>query len=273
MIKAAYQGIRGAYSEMAVFRHFGDNISAVGCETFEEVFQKVKDGVVPYGVIPIENTIGGSIAANYDLLLREKVSVIAEIFVPIRHVFLSKKGNSLKNIREAYSHPQALAQCRQFLLDHGIRPMPEYDTAGAAKIVAEREKEDEAAIASSPCAGIYGLEIIREDIQKSRDNITRFFVIAKKKCASRELKAGKTSIAFKTKHYPGALVDCLARFSKNKVNLTKLESRPVPEHPWEYVFYADFEGKPEDKNVNKALRGLEKHALFVKILGSYERGN
>ena len=271
-MKVAYQGVQGAYSEAALYNHFGKNAEAIGCETFDGVFDAVKKGIVDYGILPFENTIAGSIVRNYDLLVKEDVSVIAEVFFRIRHSLLSHKGSALKSIKVAYSHPHALEQCREFLQKHKITPMPDYDTAGAAKLVKERAKKGEAAIASELCAEIYGLEIIKKGIETGKFNTTKFFVIAKEENIPGSLKKEKTSIAFKVKHYPGSLVNCLHRLSKNSINITKLESRPIPENPWEYIFYVDFEGGIDDKNVKLALSEMEAVATFIKVLGSYPLG-
>lgn len=271
-MKVAYQGIEGAYSEAALYQHFGKNVEAIGYEAFEDVFDAVKKGAVDYGILPFENTVAGSVIRNYDLLVKEDVFVTAEVFFRIRHNLLSHKGNILKNIKAAYSHPHALEQCREFLKKNSIKPVPEYDTAGAAKLVKERGKKIEAAIASELCAEIYCLEIIKKGIETSKFNTTKFFVIVKTDNIPKGLKKEKTSIAFKTKHYPGALVNCLQRLSKNSINMTKLESRPIPENPWEYIFYVDFEGGTDDKNVKLALSEMEASATFIKVLGSYPMG-
>lgn len=271
-MKIGYQGIEGAYSEAAIYKHYGKDVKAVGYDTFEEVFEAVKKGKVDLGCLPFENTIAGSVVMNYDLLLKEEVFIIAEVFFKISHSLLSKRGNKLKNIKVAYSHPHSLEQCREFLKKHKIKAVPEYDTAGAAKLVKERNKKDEAAIASKLCAEIYGLDIIKEGIETNKYNTTKFFVFAKKSRTPKDLKKEKTSIAFKTKHYPGALVNCLQRLSKNNINMTKLESRPIPENPWEYVFYVDFEGGLDDENVKLALNEMETTSTFIKILGNYPKG-
>lgn len=271
-MKIGYQGIEGAYSEAAIYQHYGKGIKAIGYDTFEEVFVAVKKGRVDFGCLPFENTIAGSVVMNYDLMLKQDVFIIAEIFFRISHTLLSHKGNKLKNIKIAFSHPHSLEQCRDFLKKHNIKPMPEYDTAGAAKLVRERKKKEEAAIASRLCAEIYGLDILKEGIETNKYNTTRFFVFAKKSKVPKNLKMEKTGIAFKTKHYPGALVNCLQRLSKNGINMTKLESRPIPENPWEYVFYVDFIGGIDDENVNLALNEMETTATFIKILGSYPKG-
>jgi prephenate dehydratase len=271
-MKVAYQGIRGAYSEAAVYKHFGKSVKAVGYETSEDVFKAVKKGEADFGLVPVENTIAGSVAVNYSLLLKEDVFVIAEVFLKISHNLLSHKGNRLSNIKVAYSHPHALEQCRKFLNKHRIKGIPKYDTASAAKMVKERGRKEESAIASELCASIYGLGILERGIETNKENITKFFVFVKKSKVPKRLKKEKTSMAFKAKHYPGSLVNCLQRLSKNNINMTKLESRPIPENPWEYVFFVEFEGGLDDKNVKVALSEIEATALFVKVLGSYPRG-
>ena len=272
-MKVAYQGILGAYSEAALYQYFGRNVKAMGFETFEDVFNAVKNGKVNYGILPFENTIAGSITKNYDLLLKENVFVVAEVFLKITHNLLSHKGNKIENIKTAYSHPHALKQCQEFLKKHKIKAIPEYDTAGAAKLVKERNKKQEAAIASELCADIYGLDILEKGIETSKHNTTKFFVFVKKNKVSKDLKKEKTSIAFKAKHYPGALVNCLQRLAKNNINLTKLESRHIPENPWEYVFYVDFDGSIDDENVKLALSEMEASSIFIKVLGSYPKGS
>ena len=271
-MKVAYQGIRGAYSESAVYKHFGTQAEAIGYDTSEDVFTAVLNNQVNYGLLPFENTIAGSVAINYDLLLRYEVAIIAEVFLPIIHDLLSHNGNSLKDIKVVYSHYHALEQCREFIKRNKLKSIPEYDTAGAAKIVKERNKKDEAAIASEFCADIYGLNIIEKDIATNKNNITKFFVFVNKENVPSGLKKEKISIVFKTKHYSGALISCLQRLAKHDINLTKLESRPIPENPWEYVFYADFEGGIEDENVKLALSEMEAASVFLKILGSYPKG-
>lgn len=271
-MNVGYQGMKGAYSESAVYMHFNEDAEAIGFDHFEDVFKAVINGEVEYGVLPFENSIAGSVARNYDMVLREDVSIIAEIYLEVKHQLLSHKGNTMDNIKHVYSHQQALEQCREFLNENNLEAIPRFDTAGAAKFIAENKNLKEAAIASQLCAKIYGLEVIKSDIQSNLKNTTKFFVIVKKENIPSDLKKEKTSIAFKTKHYPGALVNCLQRLAKNDINLTKLESRPIPENPWEYVFYADFEGGPEDENVKLALNEMEATSTFIKILGSYPKG-
>jgi prephenate dehydratase len=268
-MKVAFQGIKGAYSELAVYAHFGKAVETVGCESFDEVFEAVSKGRADCGVIPVENTIAGTVVENYDLLLNSESAIIAEIYLPIRHTLLARRGIELDQVRQAYSHPHALKQCQEFLKAHGIRPVPVYDTAGAAEQVAGWQRSDCAAIASELCAEIYGMQILAKDIQSNRSNTTRFFVIVPKDRVPTDLTLEKTTVAFKTKHYPGALVDCLKIFQQHRLNLTKLESRPIPENPWEYVFYAAFEAGIKEERTGQALSELRSCALFVKVLGSY----
>ena len=270
-MKIAFQGIRGAYSELALHEHFGKSAQTVSCDSFDDVFDAVNRGEVVFGLIPVENTIAGTVVENYDLLFANDVFVIAEVYLPIRHTLLGKKGTRLEEITQAFSHPHALKQCKDYLKSHGIKMMPTYDTAGAAQAVADGDRTDCAAIASELCAEIYDMEILAHNIQSNNSNTTRFFVIAKKENVPAEHVTGKTTVAFKTRHYPGALVDCLKIFQKYNLNLTKLESRPIPENPWEYVFYAAFEAGIDDDEVKAAIGELTLHAVFVKLLGSYPK--
>ncbi|BBO76273.1 prephenate dehydratase [Desulfosarcina widdelii] len=270
-MKVAFQGEHGAYSEVALYEHFGNDVEAVGCDAFDDVFELVNNGEVTYGFIPVENTIAGTVVENYDLLFANEVFVIAEAYLPVRHTLLAKKGARLEDIKEAFSHPHALKQCKAFLKSKDIRMMATYDTAGAAKAVASGDRMDRAAIASELCAEIYDMEALERNIQSNSSNTTRFFVIAKKENVPENHTTGKTTVAFKTRHYPGALVDCLKIFQKYKLNLTKLESRPIPENPWEYVFYAAFEAGIDDDEVKAAIGELTLHAVFVKLLGSYPK--
>lgn len=270
-MKVAFQGIRGAYSEMALHEHFGKAVETVGCDAFDDVFDRVESGEVTYGFIPVENTIAGTVVENYDLLFANDIFVIAEVYLPIRHTLLAKKGARLEEIKEVLSHPHALKQCKAYLKSKSVKMVPAYDTAGAAHAVASGDRMDRAAIASALCAEIYDMEILQRDIQTNSTNTTRFFVIAKKENVPVDHKTGKTTVAFKTRHYPGALVDCLKIFQKYSLNLTKLESRPIPENPWEYVFYAAFEAGIDSDEVKSAIGELTLHALFVKLLGSYPK--
>ena len=271
-MKVAFQGARGAYSEAALRRHFGARAEALGCSLSEQVFEAVEKGQVDFGILPVENTIAGNVAVNADLFLKSEAFVIAECYLKIEHCLLARASTRLADVKTVYSHPVALAQCRAFLERHCLKSIPEYDTAGAAEFVARRRAIGEAAIAGSLCAKTYGLAILRRNIQTHRRNITRFLVFARRDRVPEGLKMRKTSLAFSTGHRPGALLSCLRRFADHGINLTRLESRPIPENPFEYVFYVDLLGGLKDPRVARALRELEKDAHHVKIIGSYPIG-
>lgn len=271
-MKVAYQGLRGAYSEAALHARFGPRAEALGFTLSEQVFEAVTSGRADRGILPVENTIAGLVAVNADLFFKQNVFVIGESYLKIDHCLLACARAALKTIKTVYSHPVALAQCRRFLQRRKLAAIPEFDTAGAAELVARRGLPEEAAIASSRCAEAYGLKILRRNIQSFRNNITRFLIFTRKDKIPRGLKMEKTSLAFSTRHRPGALLACLRRFADHKINLTRLESRPIPENPFEYVFYADFIGGLADAPVQRALRQIEQDAHSVKIIGSYPLG-
>lgn len=271
-MKAAFQGIKGAYSELAIYRFFGRSVETVSCDSFDEVFGAVLSKQVDYGMVPVENTIAGSIVENYDLMLASDITVVAEVYQPIRHCLLAAPDVSLGAVRKAFSHPHALKQCKDFLKQHEIVAQPLYDTAGAARQVAEWHRPDCAAIASKLCAEIYNMSILESNIQSNSSNTTRFFAIVADDNVPEKIREEKTTIAFATKHAPGALVDALKIFQKHRLNLTRLESRPIPENPWEYVFYADFEGGLSEPASQRAVQELQLQAAFVKVLGSYAMG-
>jgi len=272
-MRIGFQGVRGAFSEAAIYQEYGDGdlVETVGFDNFEEVFDAVAQGDLDAGMIPVENSIAGSVSRNYDFFLSKPVTAIREVYAPIRHCLLAKQGVRLAEIRAVLSHPMALKQCEDFLKDLNVKSMPEYDTAGAAKMVAEGDELTRGAIASALAGTIYDLDILAEDIQTMDINMTRFLVIARN--APEDIKREKTSIAFKTEHHPGALEECLHKLTKNKINLTKIQSRPIPENPWEYVFYADFEGGTDQENVQRALNELESESKYLKVLGSYPMGD
>ncbi|MBI4422246.1 MAG: prephenate dehydratase [Elusimicrobia bacterium] len=271
-MKVAYQGVRGAYSEEAALRHFGPGCEPLGLAFSEQVFEAVGSGRADCGLLPVENSIAGPVAANLDLFLKEEVFMIAETYLAIEHCLLGLPGAALESLRSVYSHPVALAQCRDFLAKHRLKAIPEYDTAGSAELVAARQTPGEAAIASRGCAGAYGLELLRENIQTVRDNITRFAVFVRRDKVPPGLKPEKTSLAFSVQHKPGALLDCLRRFADHGINLTRLESRPIPENPFAYVFLVDLLGGLEDAAVRGALDELRREAGQLKVLGSYPLG-
>ncbi len=267
MTIVAFQGERGAFSEEAIYQHFGPDVDTLPCRTFEDIFFAVEEGRADYGVLPVENAVAGSINKAYDLLLSHDLRVAGEIYLHVRHYLMAIPGTRLEDIRRVRSHPQALAQCEDFIAEHRWHPEPWYDTAGSAKDLAEHPEPHLAVIASRLAAQIYGLDILAENIQDMRWNITRFFVIGHEESPPTE--NAKTSLVFAVPHRPGALYACLGEFARRGINLTKLESRPRRNRPWHYVFYLDFEGHWQDPVCQEALVGLLSRAAFVKLLGSY----
>jgi prephenate dehydratase len=267
-VRIAFQGIRGAYSEAALLACFGSSADAVGFPLSEQVFDAVEAGQVDGGFVPVENSIAGPVGVNNDLLLERNVFATAEFYLPIEHCLLGRPGDRLEDVKTVCSHPVALAQCREFINAHRMRAVPEYDTAGAAEIVAKRGVPGEAAIASKRCAEAYGLELLAERVQSVPNNITRF--LAFRRGGPADSPAGeKTSLAFYVHDHPGALLDCLKKFAEHEINLTRLESRPVPANPFEYVFFVDLLGGHDEGAVKAAIPELRTAARHVKIIGSY----
>jgi len=268
----AFQGEHYAFSEMAAKKYFGDDTVCQALPTFEEVFQAVATARIPLGIVPIENTLYGSIHRNFDLLLEHNVTIIGEVNLRIELHLIAFPEITLEQITKAYSHPAALEQCRNFFTRHKhIEPVSTYDTAGSVKLIYEQQEKSIAAIAGKWVAHDYGMNILCENIEDFTDNYTRFFIISSKKLLLG--KANKTSIVFSTKDIPGALFKSLSVFFLRDINLTKIESRPLKGKAWEYLFYLDFEGHPQEERCLLALRHLEEIASFIKILGSYPAAN
>jgi chorismate mutase/prephenate dehydratase len=268
-LKVAFQGERGAYSESAVYTYFGDDAEVKPCRDLTEVFESVDKQKVPVGVVPVENSLEGSVNQTYDLFLTHNLKVSGEIIIRISHCLIANPSTSLAAVKTVYSHPQALAQCRSFLERLDSELIPTYDTAGSVKMLKEKGLKDAAAVASEKAAEIYGMKILAREIEDTPTNYTRFFVISKEDAAM--TGKDKTSIIFAAKHKPGALYHALEEFEKRNINLTKIESRPTRQKPWEYNFYLDFEGHRTEENCAEALKALEKKAAFLKILGSYPK--
>ena len=268
--RVAFQGERGAYSEIAARRFFGNQIELLPSETFDLVFKKVETNAARFGVIPIENSLAGSIHQNYDLLLKHQLRIIGELNLRISHNLIGNASSSLSKIRRVFSHPQALMQCQSNMAKlKGVEITPTYDTAGSVKKIKEEGIRDGAAIASELAAKIYGMKILKRQIQDNPENFTRFLVMAK----TREVpeNANKTSLVYSVKNLPGALFRSLSVFALRDIDLYKIESRPLRGKPWEYLFYVDFAGSLQDRNCQNALKHLSETATFMKILGSYKR--
>lgn len=266
MTIVAFQGEHGAYSEEALIQHFGEGVTTLPCHAFEHLFLAVESGKANFAVLPVENSTAGSINKSFDLLLDHDVKVHGEILLRVRHCLLTLPGQA-KSIREVRSHPQALAQCEEYLNRNNYVAVPWYDTAGSAKDLAATPAEGVGVIASKLSAKRYGLEIVQEGIEDLRNNYTRFFVIG---LGDAEVRGpSKTSLVFAVPNTPGSLLQALSEFANRSINLTKLESRPRRNRPWQYVFYLDFDGHWQDPNAREALIQLLSRAAFVKLLGSY----
>jgi chorismate mutase/prephenate dehydratase len=267
----AFQGEHGAYSEEAAYAFFPQSITTKPCVTIKDVFQLTEEESVRFGVVPVENSLEGTINQTYDLLLQSPLRISGEVKVRINHCLLALPGMKLKDISKVYSHPQALAQCRGFLDGLQVSVEPAYDTAGSAKMISETSVRDAAAVASERAAALYGLEVLRRDIEDDPENYTRFFVVGKNDAAP--TGKDKTSVVFGTSHSPGSLHKALNELAIRGINLTKIESRPIRGTPWEYHFFVDFEGHRSDQSCSDALRALSSSTTFVKILGSYPRSD
>jgi prephenate dehydratase len=266
-MKIAYQGEPGAFSEAAA-RQVNADAVLLPCRTFEDVFESVTGGPAGYGVLPIENSIGGSIHRNFDLLLENHLPIVGEIELPVVHHLLALPGSALAGIRRIYSHPQALAQCDRFLRTlSGVEVIATYDTAGSAKLVAEQKMGDAAAIASARAAEVFGLVPLKSSIQDFEHNVTRFLIIGNRPLSS--AAADKTTIVFSLANEPGALFKALSVFALRGIDLTKLESRPIPGRRWEYLFYADVSAARDDLKCGRALAHLAEFAPLLRVLGSY----
>ncbi len=265
----AYQGEAGAYSETAALEFFGSTVTAVPYESLDEVFQAVEHDRVEFGIIPAENSLEGSISQSYDLLLESDLKVCGETRIRVSHCLIANPKTTLDMVERVYSHPQALAQCGVFLKHLGAELIPTYDTAGSAKMIKEKGITNGAAIASARAAEVYKMEVLASEIEDHPHNFTRFFVLAKED--SPPTGDDRTAVVFSVKHRPKALISVLKVFADKGLNLTKIESRPTRQKPWEYNFYLDFDGHRQDDAPRKALEELEKHSIFLKILGSFPR--
>jgi prephenate dehydratase len=270
-VRIAYQGEPGAFSE-AASRQVAATADLVPCKSFEDVFAAVMAGRVDRGVLPIENSIGGSIHRNYDLLMEhDELTIVGEVEVPVVHHLLALPGRTLGDVKRVYSHPQALAQCDRFLRTlTGVEIIATYDTAGSAKMIADEQLEDAAAIASARAAEVFGLVPLKSSIQDYKNNTTRFLVVGREGGPPLTAAApDKTSIVFTLANEPGALFKAISVFALRGIDLTKLESRPIRGRKWEYLFYVDVAAARDDMACARALAHLAEFAPMVRVLGSY----
>ena len=266
--RIAIQGEVGAFSHYASRKIFGSKITPFPCFAFDDVFRAVRRKQADFAVIPIENTLAGSIHYNFDLLARYSLDVVAETTLRVEHSFIVHPAAGLRQIRKVYSHPSALEQCRRFLSRlRTVEKVSFFDTAGSVKFIRDRGLQDAAAIASEDAARIYGMKILRRGIEDEPENYTRFLALAQR---GRFPRGGaKTSIVFGLKNEPGVLFKALSVFALKNINLTKIESRPIRGKPWEYLFYLDLQGDVRNPECWNALRLLRQITLYFRILGSY----
>lgn len=268
--KAAYCGVPGAYAYEATVRFFGEEMEKISLPSFDAALTAIDSGEADYAVLPIENSSAGAVGNVYDVLVEHPVTVVGEIDVPIRHCLLVRPEAELSDITEVYSHSQALQQSRLYL-----NQFPQWtqfatsNTALSAKEISENGSKNQAAIASEEAAKLYGLKILAHEINHNKGNTTRFVVVTKKEIFLRDSR--KVRICFECRHEKGALYHLLAYFTYFDLNMTRIESRPIPRQQdgrWEYRFFVDFEGKLQDENVQKALRGLQSESTSLQILGT-----
>lgn len=267
-MRVAFQGEPGAFSEQAICEYFGQ-VQTLPCETFEAVFAAVAARQAEAGLIPIENSLAGSIHQNYDLLLKYNLFIVGEYFLRVRLCLIAFPGVKIEQIQKVISHPQALGQSAGYLQRLGVKTEPVYDTAGSVKLLRERGERTLAAIASRRAAEIHAMQVLAEGIEDDDQNYTRFLAI-RPEAASPRGKA-KTSIVFTLNNRPGALFEALSVFALRTIDLTKIESRPIPGRPWEYLFYVDLAGSTRDEPVQRALEHLKEYALMLRVFGSYRR--
>jgi len=271
-IKFYFQGEKGAFSEEAGFNYFGTSAEGIPTENFVDVVRNVVRNKNSFGILPIENSSIGSIHTNYDLLLQYPVFIVGEINLIVKQHLIGLKNASFNKIKKIISHPAAIQQCQRFLNSlKKVKVDLSYDTAGSVKIIKEKNLIDTAAISSEISAKLYDMKILKRNIQDNDKNITRFIVISSKMRLPK--KNPKTSIVFTLKNVPGALFRALSVFALRDIDLTKIESRPIPDKPFEYYFYLDFKGSVNQSVSKNALNNLKEISLFLKVLGSYEESN
>jgi arogenate/prephenate dehydratase len=270
----AFQGEHGAYSELGALQFFNNKkIKSVPCHSFDDVFTQVSRGESRFGFVPIENSLAGSIHRNYDLLLRHELKILGEYHLRVSHCLLALPGVRLEEIRKVHSHPQALAQCEASLTRLGLQSIVDIDTAGSARWLRDYPDRQSAALASSHAARVYGLQILLENMEDDSANYTRFIVLGKENTRRPDnaSTAFKTSIVLSLNNQPGILFKALSVFALRDIDLTKIESRPMPGHVWEYMFYIDFAGQASDPICQRALQHLQELTTTLRILGSYPR--
>lgn len=267
--KVGFYGVEASFSHEALLRYFDDNVNTLSCPEFKDVFDALGNGDIKYGVIPIENSSTGGILEVYDLLRNYGFYIVGEKCVKINHNLLGIKGAKIEDIEEVYSHSQAFLQSKKFLLDHNKwKLIPYFSTARSAKYISEVRLKNKACIASKKAAELYGLDILRQNINYNKNNYTRFIVIGKEEINSEN--KDKISIVFTLEHKVGTLLNILKYFQENNLNLIKIESRPIIDEPWQYFFYVDFSGNLMEEDTRIAMKGIKNNCKYFKLLGNYK---
>ena len=269
----AFQGEAGAYSEAAAIAFFGEQVTTLPCPSFNDIFTSVINRTATYGLIPIENSLAGSIHRNYDLMLRYDLHIFGEYHLRVSHCLMALPGVKLSEVRTVHSHPQALAQCDQHINELGFQSIVEADTAGSARMLREKDMRQAAAIASKRAAEVYHLHVLKKNMEDNPANYTRFLALSNTLPDQEENKdiRYKTSLVFSLKNEPGILYRALGAFAARGIDLTKIESRPIAGKPWEYMFYIDFTGHQNNPEIKPAIIELKAMAQYFKILGCYPR--
>lgn len=263
----AFEGVQGAYSESAIFQFFGPETPTLACNSLVGIFEAVERGQADLGMLPVESALIGSLPRAYDLLVKHDLRIRAEFYMNIQHTLMASPGVKLRELKRVRSTAQSLKQCEKFVNRFKLEPILSFDTASSARDLAESPEPDLGVIASKLAAEIYNLDILQDEIEDTPYNYTRFFVLGNEDPP--RTQRSKTSLILSTRHLPGSLYHCLGEFAERNINLTKIESRPRPNRPWQYLFYLDFEGHWQDPKPEAALLGLLRKAGFVKMLGSY----
>ncbi|MBQ8639078.1 MAG: prephenate dehydratase [Lachnospiraceae bacterium] len=267
-VKVVFQGVEGAYSHAAMLQYFGDCTESFHVPNFEAAMKAVADGEADYAVLPIENSSAGQVGDVYDLLIKYDNTIIGETYLSVNHCLLGLPGADISQIKTVYSHPQGLMQCVGYLNSHADwQQISQPNTAMSAQKVVEEKDRTKAAIASRLAAKLYGLEILAEDVNDNQSNTTRFIIVTREKQYPRD--ARKVSICFEIAHESGSLYNTLSHIIYNNLNMTKIESRPIADRPFEYRFFVDFEGNLGDAAVENALFGIQEEVKNLKILGNY----
>ena len=266
--KVVFQGVEGAYGYAAMLEYFGKDVNCFHVTTFKEAIEAIVNKEANFAVLPIENSTAGIVTDMYDLLMAYDITIVDEHTLKVEHKLLGLPGTKLSDIQRVYSHPQALSQCKPYLEQHQDWVRKEYtNTAAACKKIRDDGDPSQAAIGSAYAARLYGLEVLAENIHYDNNNSTRFIIVSRNKMFRSD--ARRVSICFNTRHSRGSLYNILSHIIYNQLNMTLIESRPIPDSPWEYRFFVDFEGNLNDSAVKNALRGIRHDAMDLRILGNY----